>query len=434
MRRTLLITFCKILLVFIVLSSCKKDDPEPVKQEKTTGIITGKITDQSNNSALKDARILVYNANNNAPTGAVAVSDVNGNYKFTLDPGNYYFKISRQGFQPVPLTDAGILPFAINKGDSTTKDYQLTALNNAASLGFISGKVIAGGNGLGGALVVAENGTEGYSAVSGGDGSYVIFNVPAGNWKTNGWKQNYNGTEKQVSVTSGQEATNQDITMTEGGTGSVSGKITFLSTGNIEVDVSLVHPVTKETIPGLGAQTVGALYQISGVPKGTYFGRASYVNDTKVMDPDWILKFGQPGISVNGNAATLDFSVTGALSLASPTNDLNSVKPVDVSANPTFTWVTYSSANGYVIEVVNSRGQVVWGGITGTGNSAVRNVYVPKTTLSVNYNFDNKATETLKPGEIYRWRVYASKDENTTLGWKLITASEEQVGLIKVTQ
>jgi hypothetical protein len=425
----------QILCLVMVLSgaaatwSCKKKpEPEPVP---TTGIVHGKISDAGTNAALADARIIAFNANENSPVG-VATSDAAGNYSFTLNPGNYYLKVYRQGYEQVPMSDAGIVPFGVNAGDDLVKDYALNPLPNSSSLGSISGKVTVNGNAEGGALVVAENGSTGYSALTGPDGSYSIFNVPAGSWSVNAWMAGNQGTAITSAVTAGQLTANQDIAMTASTGGALSGKVTFLATDNVEVDVSLVHPITKETIPGLTTKTTGYVYNISNVPNGMYFARASFANDTKVMDPDWILKFGQPSVTINGAPGQLDFSVTGAMTLTSPTNELSSVKPVDVSPLPTLTWQPYASATHYVIEVVNSRGQVIWGGIEGMGNSAVRKVLVPKTTLNVMYNFDGTATESLRSGQIYRWRVYASKDENSTLGWKLISASEDQVGLIKV--
>jgi hypothetical protein len=52
----------------------------------------------------------------------------------------------------------------------------------------------------------------------------------------------------------------------------------------------------------------------------------------------------------------------------------------------------------------------------------------------VQYNFDGTASiAELVPGRIYKWKIYASKnDVNSATGWTLISASEDQLGLIKV--
>jgi len=46
------------------------------------------------------------------------------------------------------------------------------------------------------------------------------------------------------------------------------------------------------------------------------------------------------------------------------------------------------------------------------------------------FNSDGNASSTLKSNNTYRWRIYSSKDDNSSsTGWKLISVSEEQRGL-----
>ncbi len=129
---------------------------------------------------------------------------------------------------------------------------------------------------------------------------------------------------------------------------------------------------------------------------------------------------------------TRDFSVTGGVSLASPTNAMASTLPVDVKASGlTFTWSQYASADNYVIEVTNQSGRVIWGGFS--NNWTTRNMLLPKTQTSVAFNSDGTATEQLVVGKVYRWKVYVSKDDSReALGWKLISASEDQQGMVKI--
>jgi hypothetical protein len=48
---------------------------------------------------------------------------------------------------------------------------------------------------------------------------------------------------------------------------------------------------------------------------------------------------------------------------------------------------------------------------------------------------DGKAPIALQPGQVYRWRIYASKNDIKELtGWKLISVSEDQRGLVKTTK
>ena len=156
------------------------------------------------------------------------------------------------------------------------------------------------------------------------------------------------------------------------------------------------------------------------------------------MDPDRIAKFGEPVVTVSGGASTpstLTFDVTGPVTLNAPTNLLSTTVPVVASSKPTFQWAPYSSTSDYVIEVMDaSTGQIVWGGFDKSGALPAKKISIPSSQTSIEYNADAKATiNNLVPGKIYRWRVYASKnDQNSPTGWTLISTSEDQVGLIKI--
>jgi hypothetical protein len=62
----------------------------------------------------------------------------------------------------------------------------------------------------------------------------------------------------------------------------------------------------------------------------------------------------------------------------------------------------------------------------------VKNVIISDGT-SIIYNSDGTASQALESGNTYRWKIYASKDDTKEpTGWKLISSSEEQMGLFKV--
>ena len=417
-----------ILCFFIgfIAFSCKKSS----NNTPTMGSLKGTVTDNSNNQAISNVRIIVYDANTNAPTGNAILSGSDGTYQIQLSPGTYYLNLSKQGYNGIPA--AGITPVSITVelGKETINNFQLQT-SSVTNGGSISGKVTSGGNALAGALVIAGNGTNGYSSVTGTDGTYSIYNVPAGTYQVQGFLSNYNSTTLSASVTASTESTGNDITMTSGATGSVAGAVTFLATNNGEVDVTLTNVLTKQTIPGLVTKTVGGVYSIAKVPNGTYIIRASYSNDNYVVDPDWILKNGEPTVTISGNTVTQNFSVTGAVRLVSPTNDSTTTKPIEVTGStPTFTWVAYSSTSDYVIEVSDINGNIIWGGFTKNGATITKNISIPKSQLSIVFNSDGKATSTLKSQNTYRWRIYSSKDDvSSSTGWKLISVSEEQRGL-----
>ncbi len=52
-------------------------------------------------------------------------------------------------------------------------------------------------------------------------------------------------------------------------------------------------------------------------------------------------------------------------------------------------------------------------------------------TSSVLFNFDGTASESLKAGEIYQWKVYADDSRDNGIQ-TLISASEDLMGIFKI--
>ena len=414
-----------ILAIFFI--SCSKDEEESSTPTVPKGKVSGVISNSSSAEAISNATVTLFSADNNQAV-AVTTSDANGSYSMTTVVGNYFLKVNAQGFDPVPPRGFSAVSFTISASATITKDVALNT-SDQTDLGSIEGKVSSGSTGILGALVVASNGSQAYSAISDASGSYKIFNVPAGSYTVKAWLVGYNSNEVSTSAVANDATTDVNVSLTSGASASVSGSITFLATQNAEVDVSLTHPETGETVPGLFTMTSGGSYTIKYVPTGTYLARASFANDNIVTDPDWIVKNGEPFVTVSTGAVTRDFSVTGAVSLTSPTNEASTTEPLEISSTtPTFSWKSYSSTSDYVIEVTNSNGVVIWGGFTGNWTS--KNIVIPSSQTSIEYNSDGNASELLQPGGIYRWRIYASKDAGGGSSWNLISSSEEQRGLI----
>ncbi len=415
-----------VLIAVVVLNSCKKDNSEP-----TTGVLKGTVTDAVTSEALGDVRIIVYDAATNSPTQQTVVTASDGTYSVELAPGFYYLNLNKQSYMGIPAPGVSPVSVEVVNGVETISDYMMSA-SNVTNGGSITGKVMSGESAVAGALVVAELGNEAYSSVTDAEGVYYIYNVAANTYSVKAYLMGYNSDVQSATVTANTETPETNLSMTENASGEVSGQVTFLATENGVVDVSLTHLITKETIPGLVTTTSDAgTYTISNVPNGTYIARASFDNDTYVVDPDWIIKNGEPIVTIADNVVDRNFSVTGAVSLSSPTNDPETTIPVEVTDNPpTLTWLTYSSTSDYVIEVSDINGTVIWGGFSGEGAATTKNISIPKETLSVVFNFDGNASSALKTNTVYRWRIFASKDDTqSATGWRLISASEEQMGI-----
>lgn len=421
-------TLMMLAFVLMVVWGCKKDD-EPVA---VTGVVSGKVTHATTDAALEGVRMIVFESNSNSPVKSLTTG-ADGTYKAELQAGSYYMKLYRNGYNQVPPKGMSPIPFSISVGGELAKPYEMSpsAVQNG---GFISGKVTEGSAGVAGVLVVAEAGDASYSVVTDAAGVFYIYNLPAASYTLKGWAAGYSSEQVTASVTASAE-TKQNLMIAKGAAGSVTGSISFLASNATEVDVTLVHPKTGEAIPGLVTKT-SQNYTILNVPAGTYVARATFQNDDRVVDPDWIIKNGEPVVTVATGSVTRDFSLTGSVKLTSPTNLATTTEPVVVTPTPTFSWAAYSSTSDYVVEVSDANGNVIWGGFRAGVAGPEKVVSVPSSQTSVVFNYDNTATTTtLIPGKVYRWKVYASKDDSKEVtGWKLISSSEDQMGLIQVAE
>ncbi len=414
--------FILSLFTCLAIVACKKNDSNP-----TNGTLEGIIANIQGTS-LAGADIEIFNAVDNSPTSYSTSSGADGKYSISITAGTYLIKISKQGYNSVPPVGVSAVPVVVTAGMKTIASYQMAA-STVSNAGYVTGRILVGLTPKSGVLTIISGNGSTYSGTTNSNGNFTIYNIPAGSYSVKGYLASYNSSSVNISVTQNTKATTADIVLSSGATGVVSGNVSFLATSNIEVDVSLIIPGTNSTIPGLTVKTSGGNYSMSGVPNGIFIARASWANDNKVVDPDWIIKSGEPIVTINSNSVSLNFSLTGAVSLVSPTNAITTTVPVIVTTiAPVFTWNAYSSTDNYVIEVMDMNGTIVWGGISGT--PLTRKVMVAKTLTTATYNFDGTG-QALQNGRIYRWRIYASKDD-TSLGWKLISASEEQMGLFTI--
>ncbi len=414
--------FILALFTCMVIVACKKNDSNP-----TNGTVEGTITNTQGGASLASADIEFFNAVDNSPASYSTSSGSDGKYSISITAGTYLIMISKQGYNSVPPVGVSAVPVIVTVGMKTVASYQMVA-SSVSNAGYVTGRILEGSTPKSGVLTIVSGNGSTFSGTTNTNGNFTIYNIPVGSYSVKGYLASYNSSSVNISVAQNTKAVAADIVLSSGATGVVSGNVAFLATTNIDVDVSLVIPGTNSTIPGLTVKTSGGTYSMSHVPNGTFLARASWSNDNKVVDPDGIIKSGEPIVTINSNSVSLDFSLTGAVQLNSPSNALTTTIPVEVSTiTPVFSWNAYSSSDYYVIEVMDMNGATVWGGISGT--PLTRKVMVAKTQTTVTYNSDGTG-QALQNGRTYRWRIYASKDDSgQPLGWKLISASEEQMGL-----
>ena len=403
------------------------------------GWVEGIVTATDGGGVLEGAQIDIY-LDNGDPAGISKKTDVSGYYKIELKPGTYTAIVNFQGYESSP--PRGVTPIGFEVTDDATKkkDYALNT-SSVENGGWITGTVKSGSSGVGGVAVLATTSMAGeyYMGISNSEGAFTIYNVPAKSYSVKGWKQGYNSEATSATVAENTEVS-VSVTVTDGASGSLSGTVSSIGKTDYKgpVDVTLIDKATGVAIPGLSVMSNDHFdYEITGVPNGLYIARATFKNDKRVVDPDWIFKFGEPIVTINNAKVEQDFSMTGAVLLTSPTNDEDDVTPIEeTSLTPTFTWSPYSSITDYAFELSTENGEVIWGGISGEYGSLVKEIIITDETYTMpnaGTVIGTKTAPALEVGRVYRWRIYASKnDTNATEGWKLISMSEDQMGLIKI--
>lgn len=424
-----LLVVMTILVATTLLSACGgggggSSTPDP-------GVLTVNVTQAGSNpvTRIQGARVTVIDGDSGDVVN-VLTTDINGAASVTLPIGQVLLKVSAQGYDPSPSPIGSPLPFSIESKIITTANIQLDLLSGAATLGSISGKALNSASaGLANALVVATNGTSWYSTATAPDGSYSLFNLPAGSFTVTALRTGFNFPNSTPTVTASLPTPGIDIVASSAAVGTISGSVTFLASQNSVVDVTLIHPETGEVIPGLSTFIDASTrsYTLNNVPDGTFTAIASLQTDGYVLDPDSVVKFGEPKVKVLGGVAypfvagvqsvspgNLNFDVTGAVTL---------VPPVIAAGAVTFRWNAYPSTKNYVLEVTDENGKFVWGGKAPVAGSD----YAVGTATQATY----PATAPTLNGT-YRVRINASVDSNTAPFYTLISATEDLEGVFTV--
>ena len=198
----------KALLLSLMLSSllfyqCNEDssvEPDPPT------VIQVIVKSSADSSVIAGANVVLYNAN----TGESVSRTFSGNdgiAKFdNISAGNFYSRISAQGFNEVPQGSVSPVPFSVSSGQTFSQTYYMDELQG--TFGKIEGTVIPN---LSGFLIVATSAgmnTE-YRTYSGPDGYFVLFNVPYNSYEVDAIKSGYqSANQPQVNLSSGSSSAN----------------------------------------------------------------------------------------------------------------------------------------------------------------------------------------------------------------------------------
>ena len=419
------VIFSLIILLSLLFYRCNEDSSVEPIPPTIINIIVKSVDDSS---AVVGANVVLYNASTGESISRT-FSGNDGTAKFENVPlGNFYVRISSQGFKDIPEGSVSPVPFSVSSGQTTSRTYFMNELQG--TFGKIDGIVNPN---IAGFLVVATSAgmNAEYHTYSGPDGYFVLFNVPYDTYIVDALKAGYQSVNQpQVTLSSGNSSATVQINVRQISGSILTGKVTFLASQNAIVDIALLDKVSNSVVNGLTTVIdTSRNYMINYIPVGEYIAWASYENDGYVMDPDWIFK--NPGalfVSFAGDSSKVrDFSVTDAITIISPTNPSNEIIPaVADSIVPTFIWNAYPQTKEYIIEVRDINGNLVWGGFNASGE--IRHAQIPKEWNSIEFNFDNTALSQLVSGQIYQWRIY-SDDDATPDVQTLLSTSEDLMGI-----
>lgn len=424
---------------FYVVENDTVDRTVELKRKCTSAMVIVGVLEDSTKIPIEDADVIIFNTNTNQGV-ARKLTDSDGRCALFVESNlSYYLNISAQGYRSSPPPNGAAIPFEVGDSGSTTYQfYELKKDSMAVNSGTISGNIKTPTNDIvQGCLAIAirQGDSITSSGFSGPDGVYILYNVPEGIYDMEAHLEGWYQTNPviDIQVTAGTITLDVDIEIAAVQGGSLEGRITFLASQNSVCDITLTHPVSHEAIPGLNTFMLGnQTYFLDSIPPGTYIPWASYKNDGYVMDPDRIQKFGLPITTflLGDSTKTLNFCVTDAIPIISPTNHPDTLIPFMIfTTTPTFKWELYPSSHEYIVGVYNTYGELIWGGYDTSAN--VLHPFLDSKTDTVVFNFDSSATESLRWGRAYRWKVWA--DKGADLGvQQLISSSEEWLGLFMI--
>jgi hypothetical protein len=416
-------------------------------------LVRGSVFDCSDETTfLEGARVVAMDVNG-SPVSLVATTDAEGNYELTVPTrrnpdgtpagDDFTLRTDAAAYQTFPSGVRQAIPIDTTSPseeggdfviDNSLTDVCLIALDPGFGTASIFGTVELPENNLG-ALVVAElSDTEGYSAIADREGGYRIFNLPAGAYTVKAYVQGINHDPVAATLTDGEEE-EVNLTMNDEETATLNGSIQIVNPGAGEgTSVILVVESTfneavirGETPPGLRAPAPGIApnlgggdsFTITGIPSGSYAILAAFENDFLVRDPDVCIS-GTDVLHEDFSAGEIvdseGFKITGALDVLSP----GATAPENVATStPTFEWVDDSSEKSYLIEVIDSFGNLVGtaeiDSFSGSGNPSITYGSADWLDDGDTPNDVTDFADPLESGQFYQFRVVSRNDAGCEL-------------------
>ena len=393
--------------------------------------LRGKVADAASGGAVGGARVIALNAEG-TPVGDVALSDADGNYQLSVPAlrnpdgsisaqSSWKLVVAAQGYQIFPAGPRPAVPISGQQAsgepaviEAANTQVSLLSLPDAAALDRQIHGTLAGPD-AGGTLVVAEGGpVPAPYGIAARDGSFVLFNVPAGEFEIAAYRQGRQFQRTPANTRSGS-ASGLAVNGLEGELGPVSGSVSIVNApGGSKTSVVLVpesvFDATLERGPvplGLRAPkppelpSISGAFTVEGVPQGKYVVLAAFENDQLVRDPDASISGTDlQHVDMAGSSVSMaqSFKITEQLAIIGP----GAEQPEAVSGAPVFRWADDSSEDRYELELYSALGDLVWSdrAIPGVSGSS-----------TVERTYDGPA---LSPGMIYQFRVTSFRDKRGT--------------------
>ncbi len=377
--------------------------------------IRGIVLDALSDAPIEGARVTALDETG-TPVGSVSVSDADGHYAISVtatrnddgsiaDADTWTLFASAIDYQAFP---GGLRPaIPINAADAVTEDgseddetSRWVIENPSTDVGLlplpsdqIGGRTVSGvvrGDSPGGTLVVAEGGNApARYSIADGDGSYAVFNVPAGPHTMVGYRGGLD--VLPASVDGDADVEDADLEADEGAAAAVvRGSVNIVNapggseTSVVLVPVSLYNENLERGPVPLGlrapeapeAPSISGGFEIDGVPPGRYKVLAAFENDALVRDPDTSIA-GTAIVEIEVANADVDlaesFKITEGLAVVSPGAEI----PEVVSGTPTFVFADDSSEDRYEVLVFDAFGERIWEDLEVPGVSGSDVVEVP---------------------------------------------------------
>ncbi|MET0339767.1 MAG: hypothetical protein ABW252_02150 [Polyangiales bacterium] len=409
-------------------------------------LVSGRVIGALDGAPVVGATVVGLDANGAART-RVARTAANGTYALPVSVPRdaegaprsdaITLRVAAADHQPFPSAPRTALPIALEDAElGADRTYQMA--NAATEVALIplapaqrGGATVTGtisGSAPGGVLVVGAVGDAARAtAVSDLDGGFVLFNVPPGALRVEGYRAGLGLVPTTLEVPA---AGLTGVTVAPATTplATVSGSLSIVNApGGLTTSVILAVASTfdasaarGEAPAGLRATGIGGAFRIENVPAGRYAVLAAFENDQLVRDPDQGIGgtdvvFVDVGTSGGTVSLAQGFKVTEALAVTAPGGsgiDTVARGPIALS------WRDDSSEDGYLLRVHDALGNLVH-----------ENAAVPAVTgaSTVSYTLDGAA---LTPGMLYQLRAYSFRERQG--GRTFISATEDLRGVFQV--